>query len=505
MAPLFANQSCDPFQSRVSPCTLGNYAQYAVDVKVPQDIISTLEFAEMHNIRLVIRNTGHDYNGRSTGAGSIAIWTHHLKDMEVLDWNDEQHSSKALKVGAGVLGYEAVQTASRAGLVVVTGECPSVGLTGGYIQGGGHSALSTSYGLAADNALSYDVVTPQGYLVSASKSQHSDLFWALSGGGGGNYGVVVSVTVKAHPDAVVSGAKFQITPLKQSMNDDNFYKAVTTLHDFLPQFVDSGLMVIYFVGPDLLQSPVITAYNKTATELKHILSPFFEAVSLIGMTVEMDVTESSTYFDHFSSYLGPFPAGNIQVGTTLFGGRLIPRSVLPYFTPTLQKVVEMGATFIGVGLNVSRFGGNGSNAVLPQWRNSIVQASPTLPWSFEKPFEDMVAEQNRITTQLQPVIEAATPGAGAYMNEADFQQPDFQQTFFGTNYPRLLSIKRKYDPKSLLYAVAGVGSEHWHVALDGRMCMAKTEVVASSDGMLQQYFVKPLGYLKDFGVKRLHR
>src|SRR5699024_7856567 len=111
------------------------------------------------------------------------------------------------------------------------------------------------------------------------------------------------------------------------------------------------------------------------------------------------------------------------------GGRLIPRDALTHFSPTARDLVSMGVTFIGVGLDVSRFGRDKAAAILPQWRQTLVHASLTLPWSFEAPFEDMVAEQNRMTREVQPVIEAATPGAGAYMNEADFQQPDFQETF----------------------------------------------------------------------------
>lgn len=63
MAPFFANQSCDPFQPQSRPCELGNYVRYAVDVAGPEDIKTTIAFAQENNIRFVIRNTGHDFNG----------------------------------------------------------------------------------------------------------------------------------------------------------------------------------------------------------------------------------------------------------------------------------------------------------------------------------------------------------------------------------------------------------------------------------------------------------
>ncbi|KAI1103042.1 FAD-binding domain-containing protein [Jackrogersella minutella] len=468
MAPLFANESCDPWQPQSKPCALGNYISYAVNATGPDDIISALKFAEEKNIRLVIRNTGHDYLGRSTGAGALSVWLHHLKSTEILDWNDSDYKGKALKLGAGVLGYEALAAAHAGGLVVLTGECPTVGVVGGYTQGGGHSALSSNFGLAADNTLSFEVVTPTGQLLSASRTENQDLYWALSGGGGGNYGIVMSMTVQAHPDTVVSGASLLFNSSDE--NSDKIFDVIDAFHAALPEIVDSGVMIIYFFTNTFLQIPAMTAYNKTQAEAEQILQPFVASLSAMGISVEPKFTEFSSYFDHYNSYWGPLPAGNIQVGTQLFGGRLIPRSALPSFSSAARKIAEMGVTYIGVGLNVSRFGQGQTNSVLPQWRESIVSVSLTLPWSFQVPFEEGVRTQRKITDDIQPIIEAATPGAGAYMNEADFQQNDWQETFFGVNYAELLTIKNKYDPNNILYATVAVGSEAYTVNADGRMC-----------------------------------
>ncbi|KAI0179866.1 FAD-binding domain-containing protein [Hypoxylon sp. FL1284] len=468
MAPLFANQSCDPWQPQSKPCTLGNYVSYAVNVSGPDDVIAALQFADEKNVRFVIRNTGHDYLGRSTGAGALSVWVHQLRSTEVLDWNDTYYKGKALKVGAGVLGYEALEAAHAAGLVVLTGECPTVAPAGGYTQGGGHSALSTEFGLAADNTLSFEVVTPTGKLLTASNTENQDLYWALSGGGSGNYGVVTSMTVKAHPESTVGGATFLVNGSNE--NPDQIFDVIDAFHAALPDIVDSGVMIIYFFTNTFLQVPAMTAYNKTQEEVKQILQPFTDSLSALGISFDPTVTEFSSYFDHYDNYWGPLPDGNIQVGTQLFGGRLIPRPALANFSATARAIAELGVTYIGVGHNVSRFGQDKVNAVLPQWRESIVQASLTLPWSFQIPYEDNVEEQQKITDQIQPVVEAVTPGSGAYINEADFQQHDWQETFFGANYPQLLEIKKKYDSKNLLYGKVAVGSEAYTVNEDGRMC-----------------------------------
>jgi FAD/FMN-containing dehydrogenase len=246
MAPFFANQSCDPFTAKSVPCTLGNYVRYAVDVKTSSDVVAAVQFAAQHNIRFVIRNTGHDYLGRSTGAGALSVWTHHLKDISFQNWNDANYKGPAVTVGAGVQGFEIMAAARDRGLVVVGGECPTVGIAGGYTQGGGHSALSTNFGLAADNALQFTVVTAAGKLLTASQTQNSDLYWALSGGGGGNYAVVLSATYKAHPDTYVGGATLAF--LSSNNPTETFYDAIDAFHAALPAMVDSGAMVVYYFG-----------------------------------------------------------------------------------------------------------------------------------------------------------------------------------------------------------------------------------------------------------------
>lgn len=61
------------------------------------------------------------------------------------------------------------------------------------------------------------------------------------------------------------------------------------------------------------------------------------------------------------------------------------------------------------------------------------------------------------------------------MNEADAFEPDFKKEFFGPNYVRLLSIKDRYDPDQLFYAVTAVGSDRWENRADGRLCKTQTK------------------------------
>lgn len=86
-------------------------------------------------------------------------------------------------------------------------------------------------------------------------------------------------------------------------------------------------------------------------------------------------------------------------------------------------------------------------------------------------FEANIVDQKRMTEVFVPKI-AAVVGDNAYMNEADFREPEWQKVFYGENYARLLKVKGKYDPEDMLYALTGVGSESWEVRTDGRLCKA---------------------------------
>ncbi|KAF8854350.1 FAD-binding domain-containing protein [Acephala macrosclerotiorum] len=470
MAPFFANQSCDPFQPPSRPCLIGNYVEYVVNVTEADDVIAAINFAKVHNIRFVIRNTGHDYLGKSTGAGALAVWMHHLKDIEVVDWSDPRYTGKAMKMGAGVQGFDALYAGTTSGFIVLGGECPTVGLAGGYTQGGGHSALSTTFGLAADNTLEFEVVTAGGDLIKTSPTENEDLFWALSGGGGGTYGVVLSMTVKAYPDSNIGGGTLLFHANETTL--ENFYTAIDKFHALLPAMADAGAMVIYYFTKTFFTISPLTVYNQTADDAAEIFNNFTSYLDENEIPYTHTYTESSSYYDHFNTYFGPLPFGNIQVGIAQYGGRLISRDNIEGNSATLsaafRNITQQGATFIGVGLNVSSSVPN--NAVLPAWRTAVVSATLTLPWSFEAPWSDMIALQDEMTDSIVPQLEAATPNSGAYMNEADFRQPNSQQDFFGANYNKLLSIKKKWDPSHIFYAITAVGSEYWTVAKNGRMC-----------------------------------
>lgn len=85
MWPLFQGRTCMPTNESTGTCTLGGYASYSINVSTVAQIQLGVNFARNLNLRLVVKNTGHDYIGKSSGAGALNIWTHNLKSIKFIE------------------------------------------------------------------------------------------------------------------------------------------------------------------------------------------------------------------------------------------------------------------------------------------------------------------------------------------------------------------------------------------------------------------------------------
>lgn len=125
---------------------------------------------------------------RSTAPNSLSIWTRHIQGLQFhkkgafksKSCGKTKVTTSAITVGAGVPMIEINEAASRRNLTILSGGAATVGL-GGYLSGGGHGAISPTFGLAADQVLEFEVVTPNGEIVIANECLNDDLFWAMRG------------------------------------------------------------------------------------------------------------------------------------------------------------------------------------------------------------------------------------------------------------------------------------------------------------------------------------
>ncbi|KAL6231479.1 hypothetical protein BDW75DRAFT_233574 [Aspergillus navahoensis] len=482
MAGWWANFSCSPFTPASSRCTVGPLARYTVNVTTAADVQKVLRFATKHNIRLAIRNTGHDYIGKSTGPGAVALWTHNLKSIEYKpEYTSSWYTGPALRVGAGVQGFEAQDAAHRlgSGHVVVSGHSPDIGIAGGYTQGGGHGPLASRYGLAADQVLEWEVVTAAGEILTASPAQNADLYWALSGGGGGAFAVVLSMTVRMYAEEQTASGSL-VFPFEAA--DAHAWEAIRTfLLDTLP-LIDAGgtaLWVLY-PGPTtaspvtFIAAPLTLPGGKTE-ELQSYLASTLELLQKYDMTYDLSINT-------FPSYHASVASTAVNVTEFHVGGLLIPRSTVQSnpdaFISALQAVLQHKAAISSYSLNVSRPVNSpvSTNAVTPAWRKAAVSLLIGIPFNYTNR-QVNIDNQRLMTDVLLPQVSASTrtdgeEEAGAYLNEADWNQPNWQTVFYGENYERLLKIKDKYDPEQIFYGRTAVGSERWVERLDGRLCRA---------------------------------
>ncbi|KAL8893389.1 MAG: hypothetical protein Q9192_005317 [Flavoplaca navasiana] len=431
MAQQFTNNSCNPFLPRNASCSLGNYISYAVNASDAIDFQKTMEFVRDHNIRLTIRNTGHDYNGKATGAGAIGIWTHHMKSMESFQYDSTAYTGHAIKMGAGVQTEEAYQYAHSLGLVIVGAISPTVGVVGGYTQGGGHGPLASRFGLAADQALEWEVVTASGHLLIASRSRNEDLYWALSGGGGGTYGAVVSLTVKAYPEMVTSAVN--LTFPRPNVNQDGFWRVVAIFQESLPALVDMGAYVSFYLSNESFAIAPIQGPGIPKTQMEQALNGTTSGLERENIRYNLSIAEFSSFYDSHRSFDVPVNVSQLQIG-----GRLIPRSLVQNNISTLiqaqRSIVDsgVGAIISGVCVNVS-IANTAVNSVNPVWRTALYDAVVGTPFSYTDDSSNLLLA-NMMTNIFLPALAQLTPNGGAYINEADFQQSDFQNVLYGVNY-----------------------------------------------------------------------
>ena len=235
---------------------------------------------------------------------------------------------------------------------------------GGYTQGGGHSALSSRYGLAADQTLEWEVMTANGRLLRASPTENSDLYWALSGGGGGTYGVVYSLTSRVHPDAPVSGATLNFT--RAGLSDDIYYKLIGSWHKRLIPITDAGCYALTLVTKEVFMVYPVLCSGVPKKDLENLLGPFTTELSHAAVNFTAEYSEYPGYATGYTGLIYPAYAGN-STSISQVGGRLIPRSVVGTNNDALTTAVRNitgDIPFISVSMNTPKTTAHLDNAVL---------------------------------------------------------------------------------------------------------------------------------------------
>jgi FAD/FMN-containing dehydrogenase len=167
----------------------GRRPDAVVQVRDTADVAAAVRWANRFDVPLVARSGGHSYAGYCTTADGVVLDLSRLRGIRV--------SGGRATVGPAAQLIDVQRALTRRGRTVPSGSCPTVGI-GGLTLGGGHGLAGRRFGLTSDNLLAARVVTADGRVRHVDADTNEDLFWACRGGGGGNFGVVTSLTLRTH-------------------------------------------------------------------------------------------------------------------------------------------------------------------------------------------------------------------------------------------------------------------------------------------------------------------
>ncbi|UQW99951.1 FAD-binding oxidoreductase [Streptomyces sp. RerS4] len=163
------------------------------------DVVHCVRFAQDHGLPTAVRSGGHSQAGYSTTTGLV---------IDVSRLNSIRPGRGTVRLGPGSQGVDILNTLAPLGLQLGSGTCPTVAV-GGWVQGGGLGLTARAFGMGSDRLVSARVVLADGSIVDASADSHPDLYWALRGGGGGNFGVVTDIELR--PVSVPSMSVYTLT------------------------------------------------------------------------------------------------------------------------------------------------------------------------------------------------------------------------------------------------------------------------------------------------------
>ncbi|BCS26754.1 uncharacterized protein APUU_51465S [Aspergillus puulaauensis] len=348
---------------------------------------------------------------------------------------------------------------------VTGGNEGSVGLAGGYGQGGGHGVFGPSYGLMVDNAVEFDVVTADGKFRTINQCNDPDLFWAMRGGGGGAFAILTSYRFQLHPAVKINVYSFKAHFATQGKNTTGtnypaLQKILTQHATHQPVWSHNNISGHAYYWPSKAEIYLVLPSNNV-TALKALTTEFSSF-----LTNQSDIHVSESKYTTYPSYTGFLnltssiaarltPAGIFEA----VASRLIPESLFES-NNTISDLVD--AFLGGVHLSNKLIPDDGTLAqiimttpvnvqngnttsVNPAWRDALWHTIMTGGWPTKLAREEEAKLQDAWLGTVQELKEL-TPGGGAYVNEAHYLEPEWEDTFFGGNYEALLGIKRRYDP-----------------------------------------------------------
>ena len=397
-----------------------------------QDVVHTVRWARSRGLALSVRAGGHDFAGRALCDDGIVIDCSQMRAVTI------DPVTRTARVQGGATIGDLIGAAQKDGLATTTGTVSSVGLAG-LTLGGGYGPLLGNFGLVADNLLSAQVVTADGHLITTSATEHADLFWGLRGGGG-NFGVVVSLEYRLYPiTQVLSG--LLLYPLDQAREVLRYYSDfIKTAPDELT--IQPGSLQMPDGMPVLFLSPT---YCGPLTEGEKVLKP----LRAFGKPL-VDQIQPIPYDVLITALNALVPKGRHYFIQT--------QSLHALCAETIDLLVEHAQQFSSPSsfISIHHFHGAASRVAASETafalRQDHLMVEIIAGWEPQSPAEDQ-----RHLQWAKAGSRALAPYAlkGGYVNLLDEEAQERVPLAFGPNYERLLNLKRIYDPDDVFHSTIG--------------------------------------------------
>ena len=408
------------------------------------DVQRTIRWARKHGLRITPRSGGHSYGGYSVSPGVV---------VDVSRLRGITFGSGQAVVGAGARLIDVYDRLWQHRVTVPAGTCPTVGIAG-LTLGGGIGFAARKFGLTCDNLLEATVVTADGSARLCNAHSNPDLYWALRGGGGGNFGIVTRLVFRTHPVANVATCT-----LEWPWSDAR--RVLQAWQTWAPHTPD-GLFSVCNVNCAGGGSPRITAaaqYFGTPQQLKTLISPLTATGSPIRVSVE-----ARTYMDAVRMWAGcsgTVAACHLQpqgsLGRSTFKGKsdYANRPLSAHAIDTLVRRIEARRTG-GPGSAIVLLDSSGGainrvakGATAFVHRDGLFSLQYLAYWGSADPPATAAAN----LSFLRALYAAMRPFVSgfAYQNYIDPELSTWKHAYYGSNLPRLVSVKRRYDPGNVFH------------------------------------------------------
>jgi FAD/FMN-containing dehydrogenase len=391
-----------------------------------RDVQAVVRWASQTHVPIVARSGGHSYAGYSTTRGVV---------VDLSRMAGVQAAGGRAIVGAGArLGRVYARLADR-GVAIPAGSCPSVGIAG-LALGGGFGLASRAWGLTCDNLVAADVVTADGRLLTCDARRHADLFWALRGGGGGNFGIATRFVFRTHP---ARGGSYFVATFPWSAVE----QVVDRFLRWAPAAPDALAAICRLAAGGTPSVQVFGQFLGDEDELKSALAGLTE-----GLPAPRLSTGSESWLDlvrRWASCVGSLEACTVAEPQLFAAGSDYINRVPPGIGTTLRRAVAQRGSESGAIL-LDAYGG----AV-----NRVASAATAFVHRRERSSVQYFAigEPAAARAWVRSTRAAMRPHVSgfAYQNYIDPDLADWKHAYYGANLTRLTAVKRAYDPRNLFH------------------------------------------------------